>query len=68
MQHIVKLATSLRVLTSIWKDRRGQDMIEYALLAGFITVASVAIVPGIATNISTVFTKVNSVLVVAAAS
>jgi Flp pilus assembly pilin Flp len=46
----------------IWKDRRGQDLIEYALMAGFVAVAAGAIMPGVATSISTIFSKVASVM------
>ena len=49
----------------LWKDRRGQDLIEYALMAGFVAVAAGAIMPGIADSISTIFSKVTSVLSVA---
>ena len=53
--------------TLIWKlrimrDTRGQDLIEYALMAGFVAVAAGAIVPGVATSIKTIFGRVNSVL------
>ena len=37
-------------------------MVEYALLAGFITVTAGAILPPIADDISTVFSKMASVL------
>jgi pilus assembly protein Flp/PilA len=46
----------------VWKDRRGQDLIEYALMAGFVAVAAGAIMPGVATSISQIFSKVGSVL------
>jgi len=46
----------------IWKDRRGQDLIEYALMAGFVAVAAGAIMPGVATSLSQIFSKVASVL------
>ena len=46
----------------IWKDTRGQDLIEYALMAGFVAVAAGAIMPGVATSISTIFSKISSVL------
>ena len=52
----------------IWKDCRGQDMIEYALLAGFVAVAAGAVSPGIASSINIVFSKVNSVMIIAASS
>jgi pilus assembly protein Flp/PilA len=46
----------------IWLDTRGQDLIEYALMAGFVAVAAGAIMPGVATNISKIFSKVSSVM------
>ena len=52
----------------IWKDRCGQDLIEYALMAGFVAVAAGAIMPGVATSISEIFSKVASVLSQANAS
>ena len=39
-----------------------QDLIEYALMAGFVAVAAGAIMPGVATNISRIFSQVGSVL------
>ena len=54
----------------IWKmriliDTRGQDLIEYALMAGFVAVAAGAIMPGVASSISTIFSKVGSVMAIA---
>jgi pilus assembly protein Flp/PilA len=46
----------------VWKDTRGQDLIEYALMAGFVAVAAGAIMPGVATSISTIFSKISSVM------
>ena len=46
----------------ILKDTRGQDLIEYALMAGFVAVAAGAIMPGVAVSISQIFSKVASVL------
>lgn len=43
-------------------DSRGQDLLEYALMAGFVAVAAGAISPNIATNISTVFSRLTSEL------
>lgn len=51
------------------KDRtRGQDLIEYALMAGFVAVAAGAIMPNVSSNISTIFSKVASVMTAAAGS
>jgi Flp pilus assembly pilin Flp len=53
-------------LVRIWKDRRGQDLIEYALMAGFVAVAAGATMPSVANGISTVFSQISSVMAVAA--
>jgi Flp pilus assembly pilin Flp len=47
------------------KDTRGQDLIEYALMAGFVAVAAGAVMPGVASSISTIFSKVASVMAIA---
>ena len=46
----------------VWKDKKGQDLIEYALMAGFVAVAAGAIMPGVATSISTIFSEIASVM------
>jgi len=50
------------------RDVHAQDLIEYALMAGFIAVASAAVMPQIASSISTVFSKISSVMAATAAS
>ncbi len=50
----------------VWKDNRGQDLIEYALMVGFVAVTAGAIMPGVATSISTIFSKITSVMANAA--
>jgi pilus assembly protein Flp/PilA len=53
---------ALNFLVRTWRDRRGQDLIEYALMAGFIAVAAGAIMPGVMSSISTVFSQITSVM------
>jgi Flp pilus assembly pilin Flp len=48
------------------KDKRAQDLIEYALMAGFVAVAAGAIMPNVAQSISTIFSEVASVMTGAA--
>jgi Flp pilus assembly pilin Flp len=48
------------------KDKRGQDLIEYALMAGFVAVAAGAIMPNVASSISTIFSEIASVMTGAA--
>jgi Flp pilus assembly pilin Flp len=45
------------------KDTRGQDLIEYALMVGFIAVAAGAVIPGVVTSIRGIFEKIQSALV-----
>jgi Flp pilus assembly pilin Flp len=47
------------------RDTRGQDLIEYALMAGFVAVAAGAVMPGVADSISTIFSEVGSVMAIA---
>lgn len=59
-----------KIYQTLWrlrlgKDTRGQDLIEYALLAGFVAVAAGATFPPVADNISTIFSKITSVLTAA---
>ena len=36
------------LLRNVWKDQRGQDMTEYALIAGLLTSVTCALVPEMA--------------------
>jgi pilus assembly protein Flp/PilA len=58
MKNLKNLALRLRII----RDTRGQDLIEYALMAGFVAVAAGAIMPSVATEISTIFSKIGSVM------
>jgi hypothetical protein len=46
----------------IWKDNHGQDLMEYALMAGFLACASGFTLPDLATGIATVLGKVVAML------
>ena len=62
-QLLYKTLWRIRIL----KDTRGQDLIEYALMAGFVAVAAGALMPNVASSISTVFSKIGSLMTAAAA-
>ena len=64
MRTILKYGVRLQ----IWRDTKGQDLIEYALMAGFVAVSVGATFPPFASSINIVFSKVNSVMVQAGAS
>jgi len=50
------------IMKRLWKEEEGQDLIEYALLVGLITLASVALFPTIGTAIHTIFLNVSTCL------
>ena len=46
----------------IWRDARGQDLIEYSLLVGFFVLAAGALFPPFRDSIMTIFSKVASLM------
>lgn len=62
MNKTMKLLWSARIL----KETKGQDLIEYALMAGFVAVAAGAIMPGVADSIGMIFSKVSNTMSTAA--
>ena len=60
------MKTLARLLRIAKDNTSGQDLIEYALMAGFVAVAAAAIMPNIAPSISTIFSQVNSAMAAAA--
>ncbi len=52
-------------ILTLTRDEEAQDMVEYALLAGFIAVAAGAILPNISDSISTIFSKMSSLVLLA---
>jgi pilus assembly protein Flp/PilA len=56
---------NLSLKLRLMRETRGQDLIECALMAGFVAVTAGAIMPGVASNISAIFSQVGSVMVTA---
>jgi len=53
----------LNILFRLQRETRGQDLVEYALVAGFVAVAGGAVFPStVAPNISMIFSKISSSL------
>lgn len=44
----------------IWKETRGQDMVEYALLAGFVAVAAGVLIPDVSTSMASIYSRLAS--------
>ncbi len=61
-----KFKLLLHKIRLLAEDNEGQDLVEYALLAGFVAVAAGALLPGISDSISLIFSKMASVLSAAA--
>jgi len=69
MERLTNLYLSLGIrIRNLKGNVKAQDLIEYALMAGFVAVAAGALMPNIASSISTVFSKISSVMADAAAS
>jgi len=57
--------TVKNAIMKLIRNTKAQDLVEYALMAGFVAVAAGAIMPNLASSISTIFSKVASVMSVA---
>jgi len=58
----MKTINHLILKARVWSDVRGQDLVEYALMSGFVAVAAGAIIPGVSFSISRIFSNVASVM------
>jgi Flp pilus assembly pilin Flp len=52
----------------LWRDDRGQDLIEYTLVLAFVALASAALFGSAGRSVNTVWSKAGSQLSVAAGS
>jgi Flp pilus assembly pilin Flp len=57
-----------RAFESFREECLGQDLIEYALMAGFVAVAVVGMSPGVTSSFIVIWSKVNSVATLAASN
>lgn len=62
MKRLFDLAWKLK----FWKETRGQDLIEYALMAGFVAVAAGAVMPNVSSSVTAIFNKIDTLLTSAA--
>ncbi len=56
----------MKLVRQIWNDDRGQDLIEYALLAGFLALAAVATMGTLRGQIAGLFDAIGTQLGTAA--
>jgi pilus assembly protein Flp/PilA len=52
----------LKFFKRLHQEESGQDLIEYGLIAAGIAIACIAVLPGIGTKLSAVFTSVSTAL------
>ena len=48
---------------TIWNDSHGQDLVEYALLAGLVAVASGLFLPGMEDSMGAIYSRMKSKLI-----
>lgn len=53
--------TRFRTMRRLWSDDSGQDLIEYALISGFVAVVVAGFLPpSIMPAVSSIFSRINS--------
>jgi pilus assembly protein Flp/PilA len=50
----------MQILRTLWSDDSGQDMIEYALIAGLISVVAYLAISATGTSINNLWSTINS--------
>ncbi len=59
----------MKLLLLRWKkNKRGQTLVEYALILAFISIVAIAVLINMGTSVKGVYTRVNSTLASAQAS
>lgn len=51
-----------RELIKLYHEKVAQDLIEYALMAGFVAVTAGALMPGVSTSISKIWSKLSNIM------
>jgi Flp pilus assembly pilin Flp len=58
-----KIGRSKIARSKFWRDCRAQDLVEFALLAGLVAVASGLLMPNLRTSMDTIYSRIASKLV-----
>ncbi len=59
---------SIQTIKSFLQEDAGQDLVEYALLMGFLSLAAIAVLTSAGSNVKTIWTNINTGLTSAAAA
>ena len=54
------------ILTALWQEEEGQDLVEYSLLLAFIALAAIALLSAAGGSVKTIWTSINTNLTSAA--
>jgi|GraSoiStandDraft_46_1057282.scaffolds.fasta_scaffold1373130_1 Flp pilus assembly pilin Flp len=54
------------ILSALWQEEEGQDLVEYSLLLAFIALAAIALLSAAGGSVKTIWTSINSNLASAA--
>lgn len=57
-----------QLLRNMWRDDDGQDIVEYALIAGLVSIVAFTLIQGAGTSIKTIWTSISTDLSTAAGS
>jgi pilus assembly protein Flp/PilA len=58
----MKLGIVKHFIGRLWKETKGQDLVEYALAAGMVALAAVATMPQLTGVINNVFSSIGSLI------
>lgn len=56
------------ILSALWQEEEGQDLVEYSLLLAFIALAAIALLSAAGNSVKGIWTSINTNLTSAAAS
>ncbi len=50
------------ILLELWSETEGQDLVEYSLLLGFLALAALAVLNGVKSNVTIIYSKAGSTI------
>jgi len=50
----------MNLVKRLWKEEEGQGMIEYVLIAAFVSIIAIVMVKAVGSKVNTIWTNMNS--------